>query len=389
MKNCKILLACLLLAVILPTSAQKKKKVPVKRQPKVEAPAENPRYTQMLPMTQKTMFVDSVVVSFDKLLSAISTNPEEGRLYTYNDFFRAPGQASNIVYVNELGTECIFAINSSTGDLQLYSCTLIGNEWSTPTPLQGLKEEGFTDMAFPYMMPDGQTLFFAAKGGSGLGGYDIYHTRLDTKSGRFLKPENIGLPFNSEADDFMYVVCEQDSIGFFATTRRQPEGMVCVYSFVPSATRSIYNMELLDGKQIRDYANIRQISDTWTDRYKLGAAERRLESIRKNAGGKTELTQEDAFRFVIDDKTIYTSMNDFHDSSNATRMREVLSMKKLLGDVTAKLENARKDYAKASQIERKRLSEDILQEEKEQLKLSSQIGLMEKEIRNKELTNKH
>jgi len=375
-------------AAVLPASAQKKKVIK-KKSPKVEAPAENPRFTEMLSATQKVTFIDSVVINRDQLLDAYFTNAEEGRLSTYKDFFHAPGQASDIVYVNELGNKCIFSMNNGNGGMRLYSCDLLANEWSSPEPLKGLEEEGLTDMGFPYMMPDGQTFYFAARGGSGLGGYDIYYTRFDAENGRFMKPENIGLPFNSEADDFLYVISEQDSIGFFATSRRQPEGKVCVYTFVPSATRSAYDIDAIGGTAIRSFANIAQISDTWGNNRQRTAALQRLERLRSASDMTRQKSSESKgnFTFIVDDKTVCRSFSDFRDPDNASRMRELLSMQKLYGSVSAKLLKDRNDYTSASILDRNRLYNEILQLEEQQHQLAQQIQFLEKEIRNNELSN--
>jgi hypothetical protein len=374
---------------VLPASAQKKKKVVAKKTTKVEAPVENPRFTEMLSATQRVTFIDSVVISRDQLLDAFHTNAEEGRLSTYKDFFHAPGQASDIVYVNELGNKCIFSMNNGNGGMRLYSCDLLANEWSTPEPLKGLEEEGLTDMGFPYMMPDGQTFYFAARGGSGLGGYDIYYTRFDAENGRFMKPENIGLPFNSEADDFLYVISEQDSIGFFATSRRQPEGKVCVYTFVPSATRSAYDIDAIGGTAIRSFANIAQISDTWGNNRQRTAALQRLERLRSASDMTRQKSSESKgnFTFIVDDKTVCRSFSDFRDPDNASRMRELLSMQKLYDSVSAKLLKDRNDYTSASILDRNRLYNEILQLEEQQHQLAQQIQFLEKEIRNNELSN--
>ena len=388
MKTGKIILLLLMFAAVLPASAQKKKVIK-KKSPKVEAPAENPRFTEMLSATQKVTFIDSVVINRDQLLDAFFTNAEEGRLSTYKDFFHAPGQASDIVYVNELGNKCIFSMNNGNGGMRLYSCDLLANEWSSPEPLKGLEEEGLTDMGFPYMMPDGQTFYFAARGGSGLGGYDIYYTRFDAENGRFMKPENIGLPFNSEADDFLYVISEQDSIGFFATSRRQPEGKVCVYTFVPSATRSAYDIDAIGGTAIRSFANIAQISDTWGNNRQRTAALQRLERLRSASDMTRQKSSESKgnFTFIVDDKTVCRSFSDFRDPDNASRMRELLSMQKLYDSVSAKLLKDRNDYTSASILDRNRLYNEILQLEEQQHQLAQQIQFLEKEIRNNELSN--
>ena len=56
------------------------------------------------------------------------------------------------------------------------------------------------------MLSDGLTLYFAAQGPESIGGYDIFMTTYDAAEGRFLKPENIGMPFNSTANDYAWLL---------------------------------------------------------------------------------------------------------------------------------------------------------------------------------------
>lgn len=376
----------MVLSTALSASAQKKK-AKVRKTAKVEAPQENPRFTEMLQNTQRVMIIDSIVIQREQLLSAILTNSDEGRLSTYTDFFHAPGQAYDVVYVNELGNRCVFSMKDATGQMRLYACDLLGNEWSKPEMLRGLAENGLTDMGFPYLMPDGQTLYFAARGGNGLGGYDIYHTRLDVESGQYLKPENVGLPFNSEADDFLYVVSEQDSIGFFATSRRQHEGMVCVYTFVPTKNRSVYDINSMGGATVRRMANILKIADTWGNGKRREQAMARLQNMKARAmANKPAAKPKDYFSFEVDDHTTYHHMRDFRDPDNATRMRELLSMQKMRSSMKDKLDRARNDYAQGTVLERNRLHPDIIEQEGQLHQLTQQIRFLEKEIRNKELS---
>lgn len=61
-----------------------------------------------------------------------------------------------------------------------------------------------TDMeeSSPFLAPDNKTLYFASKGHSGFGGYDIFVTRrLDESWTNWSKPENLGTAVNGAADD--------------------------------------------------------------------------------------------------------------------------------------------------------------------------------------------
>ena len=66
-----------------------------------------------------------------------------------------------------------------------------------------------------------------------MGGYDIYTSTYDKETKRFLTPVNIGMPFNSEADDYMFVIDEYSNTGWFARNRNPPADTVCIYVFVP------------------------------------------------------------------------------------------------------------------------------------------------------------
>ena len=242
-------------------------------------------------------------------------------------------------------------------------------------------------MNYPYMMPDGQTLYFAARNGDALGGYDIYRTRFDNEAHQFLTPENLGLPFNSESDDFLYVVCEQDSIGFFATTRHQSEGQVCVYTFISSERRQIYDIDATDRQTLRSYARIDHIRDTWGNNHARTAALRRLEALRTINNSQQPQADKGAFAFVINDHITYHRIQDFKDPDNASRINELQSMQRELAEIETTLKRLRENYAKASTAQRNQMRNQVLLTEQKQLQLSQQIHSLEKEIRNRELTN--
>ena len=48
----------------------------------------------------------------------------------------------------------------------------------------------------------------------------------------YLAPENVGMPFNSPYNDYMYVIDEFNNLGWFASDRYQPEDKSAyMYSF--------------------------------------------------------------------------------------------------------------------------------------------------------------
>ena len=189
----------LAIALLLPLSmsAQKRKKHVVKK-PVVEEPQEDPRITSMREMTQQIIIIDSIVADKDQLLSQLRLSDETGRIVSSRDFLGKG--VSTTVFVNEMGNKAYLSMTDNQGLQQIYTCDLLGGEWSQPQQLQGIND-GILEASYPFMLTDGLTFYFAGKGEESIGGYDIFFTRYDARNGRFYKPENIGMPFNSEAND--------------------------------------------------------------------------------------------------------------------------------------------------------------------------------------------
>ena len=80
---------------------------------------------------------------------------------------------------------------------------------------------------FPFIDAD-NNLFFASDGHPGLGGLDIFETKVNNNS--FEKPVNIGKPLNSQLDDFGYVT-NKDGLGFFSSNRDGGIGFDDIYTF--------------------------------------------------------------------------------------------------------------------------------------------------------------
>lgn len=82
---------------------------------------------------------------------------------------------------------------------------------------------------FPLLSPDGQTLYFASDGLSGMGGFDLYASAWDPESASWGAPVNLGFPFNSPADDFLLMDTEDGKYTLFASNRDCSRDSVYVY----------------------------------------------------------------------------------------------------------------------------------------------------------------
>lgn len=346
---------------------------------------EDPRLEEMRQSTQKITFIDSVVVDKKDILGVLNQTKEVGIITSFANFFNTKDDGDSFVFLNEIGNKCFFSIsdnNSAKHQKELFVSDLIGNQWTNTQKVTGLgseEENGLTDKNYPFMMSDGTTLYFAAKGDESIGGWDIFVTRYDVEDNTFLKAENIGMPFNSTANDYFYIVDDINNIGWFASDRNQPEGKVCVYTFIPSEARRNYDAETMDAEKLKSLASLHSIKDTWGNGKERDEALRRLNEAKSRIG-----MQQNDFVFIVNDETTYTNFSQFKKKANAEKMKVLLASYGKLKLLKTALEAARLNYSKASAGQKEILSNGICDMEQQVEELEQLVTRQEKEIRNSE-----
>ena len=135
--------------------------------------------------------------------------------YSYSNPFLTPD-----------GKALYFSSNftGSYGGLDIWRVSINNGSFSEPQNLGPAINTVF-DEDFPFIGADNQTLFFASKGHEGFGGFDIFE--INTKNSD-AKPSNLGVPFNTEKDDFAYTFYGKQEIGFLSSNR---DGNTNIYSF--------------------------------------------------------------------------------------------------------------------------------------------------------------
>lgn len=94
---------------------------------------------------------------------------------------------------------------------------------------------------FPFLHPDGQTLYFTSNGHPGMGDMDIFQVQLQTDN-RWSEPKNIGYPINTPGEETNLIVSLNGKEAFFAKRdgSAQEGGVINIYSFVlPEAVRPV------------------------------------------------------------------------------------------------------------------------------------------------------
>ena len=121
-----------------------------------------------------------------------------------------------------------FSTEGDEGVRNLYVTEQQDTVWSVPVLLE---KQSTTDSneIYPMLSPDGKTLYFSSKGFYGAGGYDLYKSVLDEATQTWSVPQNMGFPYSSPADDFLYVESEDGEYAVFASNRECPADSVWVY----------------------------------------------------------------------------------------------------------------------------------------------------------------
>lgn len=379
MTNMKYTLYLLVLLLFspLPMQAQKhvKRSVPTKVTKIEKTPADR-LFEAMVEGTAKVMFIDSIVVDKKNFLSKIPMSKEAGTVSEKN------GQTS---YTNELGNHRIYADGDTIRGYHLYEADLLGDIWSNPKQLVELDEE-VDNANYPFLLSDGMTLFFSGQGEKSLGGYDIFMTLFNNQDGTFYKPENYGLPFNSTANDYFLAIDDMYALGWLVSDRYQPKDKVCIYTFVPTNPRLNFSQDNLEDKQLKSFAKLTSIKDTWAFGNR-DAALKRLESLKQN---NHQANSKPGFLFPINDKTVYTKIGDFKSNKTKELYVQLTEMKSQLAQNEKTLAKMRSDYSRASISDQQGMRANLLKAEETIQQQRKDVQTFEKSVRNEEnklLTN--
>lgn len=358
------------------TQAQKKKVVK-KKETKAKVVAtdkkvDNSLFASMLPNTDKLLVVDSMVVDKESFLKHLDLQNENGYVGIEND---------NAWFINALKNKKIYVSGDSLSGRKLILAYYVNSKWEDRRPISELNTL-FSDINFPFLMPDATTLFFSAKGHNSIGGFDIYTTRLDVDNGGFYIPDNYGLPYNSTANDYFLAIDERNNLGWLVSDRYQPEDKVCIYIFVPNKNRVKLAQEGFDNNTIKKLAQLNSIQDTWNFGNKQEAL-RNLERLRSQRN--TESKGSESVLFIVNDRIKYTSLSQFKSNKSKQLFAKLEDNKQLVTKQKNELESLRIQYKQANKAKQSSLKQDILFIEKQLMKYQLEQKELEQKLRELEL----
>lgn len=133
------------------------------------------------------------------------------------------------LYAPDWNDVLYFSAEGPSGTRDIMMTMLDDTVWTVPVPVYELSDMS-ADEIYPMLSPDGKTMYFASDGLYGVGGYDLYKSVWDEQRQRWSAPQNMGFPYSSPADDFLYVESEDGDYVLFASNRECGKDSVYVYA---------------------------------------------------------------------------------------------------------------------------------------------------------------
>lgn len=147
----------------------------------------------------------------------------------------------SIIYSTPLSNIVYFSSYGKKGDqgTDIYYATRKGDAtWTEPIRLPSTINTPFNE-DYPFMHPDGKTLYFCSEGHNSMGGFDIFRSQIDLNNGLYSSPENLDFAINTPDDDLLYIADSLNQNAFFASSRASKQGELSVYQvkvdLVPSS----------------------------------------------------------------------------------------------------------------------------------------------------------
>jgi len=316
----------------------------------------------MLERVEQIEIVDSLSVDSLSFFEAYRLSPQAGRILP-PDALQSIGASGagplSVAYMPENNSEILWASTDTAGVYSLYGAGILDDgTLDHPGPLSDDLAEGGSAL-FPFLMPDGMTLYFANNGENSLGGYDIFMTRRSDDG--YYQPQNVGMPYNSPDNDFLLAIDEASGLGWWATDRNRIPDSLTVYVFVPAQMR--VNVEVSDPNLAR-LARLSDISLTRNEGVDYDAMLR--QRLPKASPADTEAGS--VFSIDIAGK-VYTTLADFSNPDAKSAMAEYLAADAALRRLTSSLDGLRWKYAAGDRS----VGHDIIEGEAEQVSLRKRM----------------
>lgn len=215
------------------------------------------------------------------------------------------------LYVPEDAEEVFFSAADSLGHRDIFETHLLDSLWAAPASIYDMITVD-SDEIYPVLDPDGSTLYFASDGLYGMGGFDLYSCEWNEEDQTWGMPVNLGFPFSSPYDDFLYYNTRDGRYTIFASNRETSKDSVYVYVLAFDSTP--IRKSITDIDRLREVAGLNPKSSS------------RLDNSSALAGPKVENSAIERYSSQVSlVKSLRDSLYRFHDRIDIPEMQARLN----------------------------------------------------------------
>ena len=254
------------------------------------------------------------------------------------------------IYIPEGTKDIYYSAADEDGIRNIYRTTLADSLWSAPM-LINEQLTSSSDEIFPMLSPDKKSLYFASKGLYGMGGYDLYVSEWNEETLDWDVPVNMGFPYSSPYDDFLFINTPDGRYSIFASNRDCSRDSVCIY--VLEFDGMPVRKSISDIKEIRKLATLKPAGDP--SRMDNGSA---MDGSDPNS--------EDTRKYI-------------------EKIKEVRALRDSVSRFTTSLDELRNEYSSASAERKKELSQTIQGKELQLPALNKTLQAAVKELQSIEM----
>lgn len=259
----------------------------------------------------------------------------------------------------------------SLGSFDIYSVNINKGAFDTPKNLGPIINTDKREQ-FPFVSADNK-LYFSSDGHLGYGSLDVFVSEID--GNKYSEPVNIGLPLNSNSDDFSFNIESDTKEGYFASNREGGKGSDDIYQF-----KEIKDLIVEDCKQF--------IAGTITDIDTKLALENAT-VILQDSNNKTLNTittpADGKFSFTVPCEASYKISAFKEKYTNESRTLTLNKTRDVINDGSLALKSLEAIKLEEKETaENKRKQEIIIEEENKKKEALAVIELKQKEKKAKE-----
>ena len=145
------------------------------------------------------------------------------------------GQAKDMILFSSYGK------NGANGKDIYKSVKNSNGDWGEATLFSDNINSQF-DEDYPFLHPDGKTLYFSSKGYTSMGGYDIFKSTFNAITKEWSTPQNLDFPINTPDDDILYISDMENKLAYFASSRASKQGELTVYNVAVKSVPFIHSV---------------------------------------------------------------------------------------------------------------------------------------------------